>query len=156
MSTEFQIVVRPTAAGTITNSATVSSDLTDPDTGDNTASAETTVNPRGTNMDARPMLLDDRPSPITIRLGRFHAFLTDSATNAPVPGKVVVMRAGATELCSATTGADGQASCAAPLNLILVAILNLRYTATFAGDAQFGASSDEGRLIRLLGLIELL
>ena len=151
----FEIVVRPTAEGVITNTVTVASAVGDSNLENNTASTQTTVAKIATRLEARPLLLDALPT-IKVRVGSVEARLTRADTGAPIAGGLVVFTAGETELCRATTLADGVARCTVQLPKWLVSALGLGYDATFAGDSRFLGSSDHAPLVRISGVIEVL
>jgi hypothetical protein len=74
-----------------------------------------------------------------VGLGRVSATLTSSGQ--PLAGHTISFTSGTTGLCSATTGANGTASCAlGPLAELSVLISN-SYTASFAGDGGYLPSS---------------
>lgn len=89
--------------------------------------------------------------PVLLTLGPvFRATLRTDA-GAPVAGRVVVFRAGGQVRCQAVTNANGLAQCGAPL-LDLLALLNLGYDASFAGDYDHAPSTARGPLVRVAGL----
>jgi hypothetical protein len=59
---------------------------------------------------------------------------------APVAGRTIAFSTGATRLCSATTNADGVASCTVNPAAELAVLIANQYTATFAGSPQHTAS----------------
>ena len=65
--------------------------------------------------------------------------------NAPVVGRTVVFVVQAKVVCQAITDATGTATCGGSSNQALVA---QNYTASFAGDFDFGASSATGTVIK--------
>jgi uncharacterized repeat protein (TIGR01451 family) len=151
----FEIVVRPTAEGVITNTASVTSAVGDSNLENNTVSTETTVAKIATRLEARPLFLDILPT-VKGRVGTVEATLTRADTGAPISGGLIVFTAGETELCRATTLGDGVARCTVQVPKWLVAALSLGYDATFAGDSRFLGSSDHAPLVRVSGVIEVL
>ena len=149
----FQIDVRPTAHGTIRNTARVSAATADRDPNDNIATLLTTVRQIATRLVARPLVLDVLPT-VVVRLGSAEATLTRADTGAPLAGELIIFHAGSTELCRARTAASGIAKCTVPLlpNLV-IAILNLGYDARFDGTTLYAASTDDGPLLRVSGVI---
>ena len=111
-----------------------------------------------TELDARPMLIDNSPMPLTgVPLGRLRAELVNLETGEPLAGKEIVFRTfGGSELCRAETDPTGTASCHLRVNRALRAVLGLRYTAEFAGDVTYAPAEASGKLVRLLNLLELL
>jgi uncharacterized repeat protein (TIGR01451 family) len=76
-NTRVVIVVTPTAAGTVSNTARVSSVETDPTPGNNTASASTTVSP----LADLALTISDAPDPVTA--GQSLAYLLTVTNNGP-------------------------------------------------------------------------
>ena len=103
------------------------------------------ITPATTALAARPAVLEVLP--LGVRLGVVEARLTSGG--APVAGQTIVFRAGTTKLCTATTDADGTAACGTTLAGAVAALLNLGYTADFAGTPNLVASSAKGALIRI-------
>ncbi|MEV5237961.1 hypothetical protein AB0K89_02330 [Streptomyces cinnamoneus] len=71
------------------------------------------------------------------------AFLHDAETGRPLAGKRVEFTTpDGSQICRATTGADGEAACIGPLRLgtASVGTLTNGYVATFRGDERYGAS----------------
>jgi hypothetical protein len=105
----------------------------------------TVIGRQATVLTAYPALLRlSWPTLIPIKTTEASALLVDAATS-PVAGKVITFRAGATTLCSATTGADGVASC--KYHNVLAALLAGKTTATFDGDALHEGSTAAAPLI---------
>ena len=80
--------------------------------------------------------------------GGISARLTRTDNGQPIAGQTIVFTAGGATLCTATTDANGTASCNSLLAL-LTAVLNLGYNATFAGNGAYLPSSAHGKLIDL-------
>ncbi|MFD8478679.1 IPT/TIG domain-containing protein [Kitasatospora sp. NPDC059673] len=76
------------------------------------------------------------------------ATLTDTTTGKPVPGQTITFTVGTHTVCTATTNAQGVASCAGlcPLTAIL---LSGSYTATFAGTPALAPATATAGLIQL-------
>lgn len=101
--------------------------------------------PTPTRLAAGPVLLHVVPGlEITLRLS---ATLT-TATGAPVSGRLVTFRVGSSVLCTATTDAKGVATCSGRQG-VLVALLAVGYTATFAGDTAHAGSTARGALVTI-------
>jgi uncharacterized repeat protein (TIGR01451 family) len=77
------ILVTPTAAGTLTNTATVGSGTTDPSAANNTSTSETTVTEQAQQLPA-PALSALRLKPAKFRLGRFLPATVAAAKKPPV------------------------------------------------------------------------
>ncbi len=75
--------------------------------------------------------------------------LTDSG--APVPNEVVAFSVGGTALCSATTNANGVASCAPAITQYVAIAVGMGYDASFAGSDSYQASTSHGSLIQVGG-----
>ncbi|MDQ1446881.1 MAG: hypothetical protein QOI20_3345 [Acidimicrobiaceae bacterium] len=71
-----------------------------------------------------------------------------TASNSPLAGRSVSFRAGSTPLCTAKTGPNGVARCNALTKLLNVTLAQ-GYTASFAGDGSYAASSATAGLIEL-------
>jgi hypothetical protein len=108
------------------------------------ANGTLTITPASTALVAAPVLIN--LSPLALTLGKVSAKLTFGGQ--PVVGQTIVFTAGATELCTATTSADGTAGCTLTLAGALAVVANLSYTATFNGSLNFLPSSAKGPLIR--------
>ena len=85
--------------------------------------------------------------PPKVNLGTLSARLTQSDSAVPVAGQPVVFSAGGTTLCTATTNADGVASCTIGQSGAKKVIQNKGYTATFAGSPGLLPSTGAGRLV---------
>ncbi|MGH9076259.1 MAG: hypothetical protein ACRDY0_02190, partial [Acidimicrobiales bacterium] len=83
-------------------------------------------------------------NPLALRVLSVGATLTSDG--APVPGAAVVFSAGHTVLCNSVTDPKGVATCLLSVPDELAVILNLGYTQSFAGNAQYGASSSRTAL----------
>lgn len=133
-----------------THTFTVTAKDTDAQTG--SASSTYKVNKAPTQLAAPPLVLKVLPG------GRVAAFeveatLTYGSAHKPLPGKTIAFTSGATTLCTATTGANGFASCAYNLNGLLSAVLApLSYKATFAGDANYLPISLTVPVVEALGI----
>jgi hypothetical protein len=78
------------------------------------------------------------------------ATLRDATSGAPIPGQTITFTSGPAVLCTATTNADGKATCPSyPILAIVQILLNLGYTANYAGTPEHGPSTARGNLIRL-------
>lgn len=88
-----------------------------------------------------PTMLTAKPA--LLSLGRLKLYGPPSATltssNGPLAGKVISFSAGGAPLCTATTNAHGVATCSGAQ--FLPTLQAGGYTAAFAGDAQYGAST---------------
>jgi hypothetical protein len=88
-----------------------------------------------------PTVLTARPA--LLSLGALNLYGPPSATltspNGPLAGKVIQFSAGGAPLCTATTNATGVATCSGAQ--FLQTLLAGGYTAAFAGDAQYVAST---------------
>jgi hypothetical protein len=97
-----------------------------------------TINKAATTLSAAPQLVVFPPPP---GAGLFQAGATLTSGGQPVAGETVVFSVGGTRLCSATTGANGKASCGVGLLGELGVILAGGYTARFAGDGNYLSST---------------
>ena len=78
---------------------------------------------------------------------------TLTSNDVPVAGKVVTFRTmNGQVLCSATTNAQGIATCGPSVPILLNTILSLRYSASYDGDLDYLADSDEGAIIHINGV----
>ncbi len=77
----------------------------------------------------------------------FSATLTRTSTGAPVVGRTVRFVSGAGPACSATTNAQGVASCTYTLSSLFGVVLGLGYSAVFDGDEGHAASSAHASLV---------
>ena len=98
---------------------------------------------------ARPTSLTATPaviglSGLDLYLFNLSATLTDAS--GPVAGQQITFTSGSTQLCTATTNAEGTASCSATMSLLSI-VLSLGYTASFAGDANDQSASASAGLI---------
>jgi len=112
--------------------------------GGTSATVSLSVRPAATAMVAAPAVLGLLPLQLTLL--NLSATLTRADDGTPVAGQTVRMTAGGTFLCSATTNASGVATCNGVAGVLAV-LLNGGYTATFAGTANYGASSARGAAI---------
>jgi hypothetical protein len=74
-----------------------------------------------------------------------------TTSGTPVAGRTIVFSVRGSVVCSAVTQGNGSAQCSNVIPGTLSAILNLGYTASFAGDASYGAASARGNLVTVLG-----
>jgi hypothetical protein len=100
-----------------------------------------------TSLAATPAVLQE--SSLTPELVDLTATLTNALTSTPIPGEPIAFTAGTTTLCTATTNANGVASCNALGNVSDVAAVvgSDGYTVSFAGDANYLPSSGSAGLI---------
>jgi hypothetical protein len=101
-----------------------------------------TVTKATTSISADPAVL--KLVPLGLPLGTLRATLTSGG--APLAGKTLVFKIGTLTACTATTNSAGQATCSA-LAYILNLTLNLGYTVSFAGDANYQGSTGAGGLL---------
>jgi hypothetical protein len=87
-----------------------------------------------TQLEVDPVFLKVRGGVPIVTLGTLRARLT-TTTGEPLAGKVVTFAGGGTPVCTATTGADGQASCRPNITGLLLVLTSGGVTASFAGDA---------------------
>jgi hypothetical protein len=104
-----------------------------------------TVAKRATSLHADAVLLRLNPL-LGINVGVLRATLTTSA--GPLPGQTVVFTKGTVTVCTATTNANGLATCTPPLTQWLALALGGGFTATYPGSANYASSSDHGELIQ--------
>jgi hypothetical protein len=102
---------------------------------------------------AEPIVLKILPG-LQINLGSLRATLLGGSPEHGIAGKTITFSGGGRTLCTATTDANGVARCGDLLTSV-AAVLGLRYTASFAGDASFRPASGVGKLL-LLGSLGLL
>jgi hypothetical protein len=74
----------------------------------------------------------------------FSATLTDKDTSTPVAGRTIAFSVQGNKVCQGTTNSSGTASCKA--NGIFLILGSATYTASFAGDSDYLASSSSGTL----------
>jgi hypothetical protein len=94
-----------------------------------------------TTVVAAPALLN---APLKTGLVTLSATVTSPF--GPVAGVTVTFLAGSTVACTATTNAAGTASCGASNSLLLLVAAS-GYTASFAGNSTYLASSGKGALL---------
>ena len=82
-SAGVEIEVRPQSAGMVTNQASVTSDVLDPDAGNNSASAETTVDPLA------DLQLTQTDSPDPVLAGQLLTYTLEVANAGPSPASAV-------------------------------------------------------------------
>jgi hypothetical protein len=104
-----------------------------------------TVTPAVTALRADPAVIS--LNPLRLTLGRGTARLTVPGSTQSLAGRTVVFTAGTRTLCTATTAANGQASCAFDLEDAVAVVFALGYTATFEGTGSLLPSSSRGVLI---------
>jgi uncharacterized repeat protein (TIGR01451 family) len=95
------------AGGSISNTATVSSTTTDPTSGNNSATAITTVNKRPTNLDLTGTATQGQYSD-PVGLKATLTDVTDAASPTPIAGETITFTMG-TQTFTATTDANGVA-----------------------------------------------
>jgi hypothetical protein len=134
-------------------STTVACTATDPDDANSPVQATFTVTVRKapTALSAAPQLVLLPPGGIGV--GNVSATLT--SFGQPLAGRTITFSSGATQLCSAVTGAGGTASCNVGLLGELAVLLSNSYTATFAGDSAFLGSTAQTPAIVLLGSAQI-
>ena len=103
-----------------------------------TATAEYTVTPAATSLTAAPQLVLI-PPPAGAGIGRLSATLTSGGN--PVAGQTVSFTAGKTQLCSTMTTSSGTATCKLGLAKELAVLFADSYTASFAANVDYLASS---------------
>jgi hypothetical protein len=133
----------PIGTTTVTCTASDSDDANSPVK----ATFTVTVKRAPTALVAAPQLVLLPPG--GVGLGNVSATL--SSVGQPIAGRRITFTTGGTQLCSATTVANGTASCQVSLLAELAVLLSNQYTATFAGDSQYLASSATTPAIELLG-----
>jgi hypothetical protein len=85
-------------------------------------------------------------NPLAVNIGIVTATLTSSG-GTPLGGQTVVFNAGNTVLCTSTTNASGVASCSLAIGDELAILAYLGYSQSFAGNADYLASSSHTALI---------
>ena len=85
-------------------------------------------------------------SGLKLNLLNLSATLTNNVTGAPISGATISFEAGTTAICTATTGADGKATCNGVASALSI-VLSLGYTATYGGDTVYAGSSAHAPLI---------
>jgi hypothetical protein len=88
-----------------------------------------------------PTVLTAKPALLSLVVLNLYGPLSATLTspNGPVAGRVIQFSAAGAPLCTATTDANGVATCSGVQ--FLQAVLADGYTAAFAGDAQYQAST---------------
>ncbi|MCW3066295.1 MAG: hypothetical protein JWN32_3467 [Solirubrobacterales bacterium] len=99
---------------------------------------------------ADPIVLHILPG-LRINLGSLRATLLGGSPEHGIAGKTITFTGGGRTLCTATTNASGVAQCGNLLTSVS-AVLGLRYTASFAGDASWRPASGVGKLLLIGGL----
>ncbi|MGQ0622005.1 MAG: Calx-beta domain-containing protein [Panacagrimonas sp.] len=114
------------------------------------ATSTVTFNKRNTGLKVEPV-----PAVTVRQNGQIRILISPRATlkdangNVPVAGKSISFKAGTTTLCTATTNAQGVATCNVNLLNTLVGVLSLGYTGTYAGDTAYNPSSGNGGILGL-------
>jgi len=115
-----------------------------------TGNGEVTVSwPRAAALTATPTTLTATPAVVGLSglsLYLFNLNATLSGASGPVAGQQITFMSGATELCTATTNADGTASCSATASLLSI-VLSLGYTASYAGNTDYQSASASAGLV---------
>lgn len=106
-----------------------------------------------TTLTAAPIVAQILPG-LGVQLGHLQAHLTTGSPAKPVPNRHIVFTGSSGVLCQANTDANGVATCGNVVTSVL-AVLSLRYTATFAGDSLYKPSSGQGSIAGL-GSIKIL
>ena len=102
------------------------------------------VNPAATTLTAHPaQLVVQLPGTSGLRLS---ARLALTRTGAPITGQPVSMRVNGTTACTATTAANGVATCTAPLIYLLGVTLH-GYTATYPGTPDYQPTTGHAGLL---------
>jgi hypothetical protein len=109
------------------------------------ATVDVTIARRATSLAADAVLLRLNPL-LGINVGVLRATLTTSS--GPLAGQTVVFTKGTVTVCSATTDANGLATCTPSLTQWLTLALGGGFTATYPGSANYAGSSDHGELIQ--------
>ncbi|HEX7717721.1 MAG TPA: Ig-like domain repeat protein, partial [Marmoricola sp.] len=104
-----------------------------------------TVGKQATSLHADALLIRANPL-IGLNVGVVRAVLTSAS--GPLAGRTVVFTNGATTLCAATTDANGLATCQPSLVNWLTVTLAGKFTAAYAGEANYQGSTDVGKLIQ--------
>ncbi len=112
--------------------------------GSTSAGATLTVAKRATTVTADAALIKLLPG-IGIPLGQLRA--TVNSASGPVAGVPVVFTIGTATVCTTTTDGYGVATCNAFSQLLSLTLFN-GYKATFAGNADYLGSSQQGTLIK--------
>jgi len=111
------------------------------------ASLTQLVNQAPTALTATPGLLGLTPT-LEVELLKLNATLIDTYTNLPVAGQTISFSAGGKVVCTATTGANGVATCSG-LAPWLSAVLGLSYEANFVGGTDYLPSAATASLLEL-------
>ncbi len=145
------VVATTTAAGTVTNAATVANER-DANVANNRAEDPTlVVAPAApTTIDAQGVVLHIKGVLITTGLINGPQ-ATLKSNGVPVVNRELVFRTSAgAELCRARTDSTGTARCGTVLIPAVQAILSLGYRVSFAGDSEYQASSATGQVIKVV------
>jgi hypothetical protein len=110
-----------------------------------------TVGKGQTTLDVDPVLLKASAGggllSVQLTVGTVHATLTGGFPTQPIAGQPLVFKAGTATVCTGTTTASGEVTCPLSLLGILAVTLNLKVTATYAGNSTWAPSSGTGNLI---------
>jgi hypothetical protein len=79
----------------------------------------------------------------------FTATLTSTVTKAGVAGQTIAFTLGSFKVCSATSNANGVATCKGPILSIFLLLGNRSYSATFNGSGNYLSSSGKGTVMLL-------
>ena len=104
-----------------------------------------TVTPAATVLAVDPVIL--RISPLGVPLGKVTARLSLADPALPLAGHTITFTTGSTSLCTATTAADGTATCRLSLAALLTTIFGGGYQAAFAGTPDLLATTGAGALV---------
>lgn len=129
-SATITVVVQPTAAGTLTNTATVTGDQPDPTPANNSATIATTVNRAATTTTLTSSV---NPS----AFGQAVTFTATVASGVGTPTGTITFMDGATALGTGALNASGQAT----FNTAALAVGSHSVTAVYSGDAQYNTST---------------
>jgi predicted extracellular nuclease len=127
--------------------STITVGITDAGTPQQTASKQLSITIlRGpTTLTVDPVLLRRSGGLLRLTIGTVAAHLTGHG-GVPLPGQLITFKAGATTVCTGTTGADGRVTCTmSPINTLLV-IVHFGVTASYRGNASWLPSSGSAGL----------
>ncbi|HEY6471930.1 MAG TPA: Ig-like domain-containing protein [Acidimicrobiales bacterium] len=123
--------------------------------GSTSSTLSLTVNKEATSLSVTPAQIEEElllTLPIVQQLTLeipLQATLT-TASGAPVANQPLTFTAGSTVLCTTTTNAQGQATCTPSLLGELAIVLNLGYSVSYAGNADYTSTSAAGKLLLLV------
>ncbi len=112
-----------------------------------TVAFQITASSPTTSLTAAPQI-DTRAPRLSVGLNRVSATLT-SAGSPVGPGEQITFTVGSTTLCTATTNTSGVATCTLSLKNELKVLFANSYTASFAGNAGYAASTASTRAVVL-------